>query len=106
MRGLFYHENVVFWLKKESHDFVKQTFLLPFLGLFSVTIVCTEDSESLSLAGDYFLSVSPEHLKLYKKDEVRNLRIQWHLEDIPRFRLQRLCHLHDGEKIFIINVAR
>ncbi|XP_065064492.1 uncharacterized protein LOC135690766 isoform X2 [Rhopilema esculentum] len=75
-------------------------------GLFSVTIVCTEDSESLSLAGDYFLSVSPEHLKLYKKDEVRNLRIQWHLEDIPRFRLQRLCHLHDGEKIFIINVAR
>lgn len=77
-----------------------------FAGSFSVTIVCTEDSEKLSLVGDYLLSVSPEHLKLTKKDNVGELMIQWHLEDIPRFRLQRLCHLHDGEKIFIINVAR
>ena len=76
------------------------------LGSFSVTIVCTEDSEKLSLVGDFLLSVSPEHLKLSKREDQREIRIQWHLEDIPRFRLQRLCHLHDGEKIFIINVAR
>eukprot|EP00112_Aurelia_sp_Birch-Aquarium-sp1_P000082 Seg1005.10 transcript_id=Seg1005.10/GoldUCD/mRNA.D3Y31 product="Dynein regulatory complex subunit 4" protein_id=Seg1005.10/GoldUCD/D3Y31 len=75
-------------------------------GFYSVTIVCTEDSEKLSLAGDYLLSVSPEHLKLCKRETQNIVAIQWHLEDIPRFRLQRLCHLHDGEKIFIINVAR
>jgi len=75
-------------------------------GSFFVTIVCTEDSEKLSIAGDFILSVSPEHLKLSKRENEREVKVQWHLEDIPRFRLQRLCHLHDGEKIFIINVAR
>ena len=79
---------------------------LSFPGFYSVTIVCTEDSEKLSLAGDYLLSVSPEQLKLCKRESQNIAAVQWHLEDIPRFRLQRLCHLHDGEKIFIINVAR
>eukprot|EP00794_Sanderia_malayensis_P019181 gene19181-21103_t len=76
------------------------------IGFYPVTIVCTDDSDRLSLAGDFLLSVSPEHLKLFKQSNQISPVMQWHLEDIPRFRLQRLCHLHDSEKIFIINVAR
>ena len=103
--------NKVCWLQRQI---ISQRFFselsnretLSFPGFYSVTIVCTEDSEKLSLAGDYLLSVSPEQLKLCKRETQNIAAIQWHLEDIPRFRLQRLCHLHDGEKIFIINVAR
>lgn len=75
-------------------------------GFYSVTIVCTDDSERLALAGNYLLSITPEHIAIYKQENKRKAVMQWHLEDIPRFRLQRLGHLHDGEKIFIINVAR
>ena len=54
--------------------------------------------------------VTMENLTLYRNDE--NLHrstgtvIKWDLDDIPRFRLQKLNHLNDSEKIFIVNVAR
>lgn len=56
------------------------------------------------------LIVTHEHLTLYRNDE--HLRrsagavCKWDLDDIPRFRLQKLNQLNDSEKIFIVNLAR
>jgi len=79
-------------------------------GCFPVTVIHTEDSDKLSLVGDYMLIVTHEHLTLYRNDE--HLRrsagavCKWDLDDIPRFRLQKLNQLNDSEKIFIVNLAR
>ena len=79
-------------------------------GSYPVTVILTDDSERLGLVGDFLLSISPEHIMLFRTDdgvhENGHPVKQWELDDIPRFRLQKLNHLNDAEKIFIINVAR
>ena len=81
-----------------------------FIGCYPVTVIHTEDSDKLNLVGEYLMIVTMENLTLYRNDE--NLHrstgtvIKWDLDDIPRFRLKKLNHLNDSEKIFIVNVAR
>lgn len=77
-----------------------------------MTVINTGDSERMRLAGEYLLVVTNEHLSLHHAPidggfTNRNRpAVTWHLDDIPRFRLQKLNHLNDAEKIFIINLAR
>lgn len=79
-------------------------------GSFPVTVINTKDSERLKIAGDCLLVVNLQHLSLYKLDlHMRPGKfplVKWDLDDIPRFRLQKLNQLNDAEKIFIINLAR
>eukprot|EP00111_Clytia_hemisphaerica_P018671 TCONS_00055192-protein len=79
-------------------------------GSFPVTVINTKDSEFLKIAGDCLLVVNIQHLSLYKLDiHMRASKLpiaKWDLDDIPRFRLQKLNQLNDAEKIFIINLAR
>ncbi|XP_057291264.1 uncharacterized protein LOC130613919 [Hydractinia symbiolongicarpus] len=102
----------------------KPTPLLPVVeGSFQVTVIYTEDSESMNLAGEYLMVVTSEHLLLYRNSNVINRSdevgrngsdgksrstevAKWDLDDIPRFRLQKLNRLNDAEKIFIVNLAR
>ena len=67
-------------------------------------MINTEDSQYLNLAGDYVLTVTDEQIRLYRSDSTQVA--QWDLDDIPRFRLQKLHQLNDSEKIFIVNLAR
>lgn len=76
-----------------------------------MTVINTKDSERLRLAGEYLLVVTTEHLSLLHDSQDTSMirarpAVTWHLDDIPRFRLEKLNQLNDAEKIFIINLAR
>ena len=98
--------------EERSEDLYQRlmAFFLYSSGSFPVTVINTKDSEFLKIAGDCLLAVSLQHLSLYKLDlHMRAGTIpiaKWDLDDIPRFRLQKLNQLNDAEKIFIINLAR
>ncbi|XP_047133808.1 docking protein 1 isoform X1 [Hydra vulgaris] len=77
-------------------------------GSFFVTIIKTDGSERLGLAGDYTLSITQKSIQLYHATPnlSENPVVVWDLDDIPRFRLQKLNQLYDTEKIFTVNLAR
>jgi len=85
-------------------------YIIDLLGTYPVTVINTKDSERLKISGDCLLVVKLQDLSLYKLDLHMHAGkfpiAKWDLDDIPRFRLQKLNQLNDAEKIFIINLAR
>ena len=80
-------------------------FFLTWQGLYEVTVVHTEDSDSLGLSGDYLITVRQEFLCLHHI-KTGNRIMQWELEHLPRFRLQRLSHLQDMDKVLSIQAGK
>ena len=70
-----------------------------------MTVIRSNDSERLHLAGVYLMTVRKQFLSLH--DSKTGDRVQqWELDYLPRFRLQRLSHLQDRDKILIIKAGR
>lgn len=75
------------------------------LGHYEVTVVHNEDSDRLGLSGDYLITVRQEYLCLHNIKSGERVT-QWELEDLPRFRLQRLSHLQDVDKVLTIHAGK
>ena len=79
-------------LTTHTHHFVLVT------GLYEVNVIPTEDSDRLELAGSYLMTVRKEYLCLHSAKTGERV-FQWELDHPPRFRLQRLSHLQDLDKV-------
>ena len=82
-----------------THHFVLVT------GLYEVNVIPTEDSDRLELAGNYLMTVRKEYLCLHSAKTGERV-FQWELDHLPRFRLQRLSHLQDLDKVLTFQAAR
>ena len=69
-------------------------------GLYEVNVIPTEDSDRLELAGNYL-----KYLCLHSAKTGERV-FQWELDHLPRFRLQRLSHLQDLDKVLTFQAAR
>ena len=76
-----------------------------FTGLYEVNVIPTEDSERLELTGNYLMTVRKEYLCLHSAKTGERV-LEWELEHLPRFRLQRLSHLQDLDKVLTFQAAR
>lgn len=74
-------------------------------GLYEVNVIPTEDSDRLELAGNYLMTVRKEYLCLHSAKTGERV-FQWELDHLPRFRLQRLSHLQDLDKVLTFQAAR
>ena len=86
-------------LTTHTHLFVLIT------GLYEVNVIPTEDSDRLELAGNYLMTVRKEYLCLHSAKTGERV-FQWELDHLPRFRLQRLSHLQDLDKVLTFQAAR
>ena len=86
-------------LTTHTHHFVLVT------GLYEVNVIPTEDSDRLELAGNYLMTVRKEYLCLHSAKTGERV-FQWELDHPPRFRLQRLSHLQDLDKVLTFQAAR
>ncbi|KAK2554361.1 hypothetical protein P5673_024062 [Acropora cervicornis] len=90
-----------------THDF---SFLLVgveiklFLRLYEVNVIRTEDSDRLQLEGNYLMTVRKEYLCLHCARTGKRV-LEWELDHLPRFRLQRLSHLQDLDKVLTFQAA-
>ncbi|KAK3751290.1 hypothetical protein QZH41_012200, partial [Actinostola sp. cb2023] len=74
-------------------------------GLYEVSVIRTEDSERIGLTGDYLITVRKEYLCLHSTKTGTNV-MEWELEHLPRFRLQRLSQLQDIDKVLVIMAGK
>ena len=76
-----------------------------FTGPYEVNVNPTEDSERLERTGNYLMTVRKEYLCLHSAKTGERV-LEWELEHLPRFRLQRLSHLQDLDKVLTFQAAR
>ena len=79
--------------------------LFLFKGLYEVNVIPTEDSDRLELTGNYLMTVRKEYLCLHSAKTGERV-LEWELDHLPRFRLQRLSHLQDLDKVLTVQAAR
>ena len=103
--------------KLTSHSFYKNACLKVFFhlrfvlfplfysGLYEVNVIRTEDSDRLQLEGNYLMTVRKEYLCLHCARTGKRV-LEWELDHLPRFRLQRLSHLQDLDKVLTFQAAR
>lgn len=73
-------------------------------GLYEVNVIRTEDSDRLQLEGNYLMTVRKEYLCLHCARTGKRV-LEWELDHLPRFRLQRLSHLQDLDKVLMFQAA-
>ncbi|XP_074616590.1 docking protein 2-like isoform X1 [Acropora palmata] len=73
-------------------------------GLYEVNVIRTEDSDRLQLEGNYLMTVRKEYLCLHCARTGKRV-LEWELDHLPRFRLQRLSHLQDLDKVLTFQAA-
>lgn len=78
---------------------------ISFTGLYEVNVIPTEDSDRLELTGNYLMTVRKEYLCLHSAKTGERV-LEWELDHLPRFRLQRLSHLQDIDKVLTFQAAR
>ena len=76
-----------------------------FTGLYEVNVIPTEDSDRLELTGNYLMTVRKEYLCLHSAKTGERV-LEWELDHLPRFRLQKLSHLQDIDKVLTFQAAR
>ncbi|XP_027037386.1 docking protein 6-like [Pocillopora damicornis] len=74
-------------------------------GLHEVNVIPTEDSDRLELTGNYLMTVRKEYLCLHSAKTGERV-LEWELDHLPRFRLQRLSHLQDLDKVLTFQAGR
>lgn len=80
-------------------------FCINISGLYEVSVIRTEDSERIGLSGDYLITVRKEYLCLHCTKSGSKV-MQWQLEHIPKFRLQRISQLQDKDKVLVIKAGK
>ena len=70
-----------------------------------MNVISTEDSDRLGLTGNYLITVRKENLCLHSVVTGERV-LEWELDHLPRFRLQKLCHLQDLDKVLTFHAAR
>ncbi|XP_068692655.1 docking protein 2-like [Montipora capricornis] len=73
-------------------------------GLYEVNVIPTDDSDRLELAGNYLMTVRKEYLCLHCARTGKRV-VEWELDHLPRFRLQRVSHLQDLDKVLTFQAA-